>query len=83
MTSQTDTLVGNGEPSLKLKQMLIDFRSDTSAWLDSIEKIKEQAQKDGFNEQEAILLIKQHLPHDTKTRRRLKYLIFEKPRIKE
>jgi hypothetical protein len=41
MKLQTDTVISNKEPSGKLKGMLLDFRSNTSAWLDSIEIIKE------------------------------------------
>jgi hypothetical protein len=40
--------------------MLLDLRSNTDALLDSIEEIKQQANKEDFNEQETYLLIKQY-----------------------
>lgn len=82
MTLQIDTVIGNKRPSPKLKQMLIDCRNSTDAWLDRIEGVREQAHKEGFNEQQIRLLLKQYLG-DALTRRKIKYLIYEVPRAKE
>jgi hypothetical protein len=79
MTLQIDTVIGNKEPSPKLKQMLLDFRSNTGAWLDSIEEIREQARKEGFSEQQTKLLLKQYLSGFLK-KRQVRWILDEKPR---
>lgn len=54
MALKIDTIIGNKRLSLQLKQMLLDFRSNTNAWLDRIEEIREQAHKEGFSEDQTF-----------------------------
>ena len=82
MALKIDTIIGNKRPSLQLKQMLLDFRSNTNAWLDRIEEIREQAHKEGFSEDQTKLLLKRYLG-DALTKRKIRYLIDEVPRAKE
>jgi hypothetical protein len=79
MTLQIDTITGNKRLSAKLDRMLLDLRSNTGAWLDSIEEIKQQAHKEGFNEQETHLLIKQYLSGFLE-KRQIRWILDEKPR---
>ena len=80
MTLQIDTVIGNKEPSPKLKRMLLDFRSNTAAWLDGIEEIREQAQKEGFTEDQTKLLLRQYLRGFLK-KRQVEWILTDKPRI--
>ncbi len=79
MTLQIDTVIGNKRPSAKLDRMLLDLRSNTGAWLDKIEEIKQQAYKEGFNEQETYLLTKQYLSGFLK-KRQIRWILDEKHR---
>ena len=83
MTLQIDTIIGNRIPSPELQRILIDLRDTTRAIVDSIQEIRQKAYSEGFNEQQTVLLIKSYLGKEGKTRRQLKWLLYEKPRIKE
>jgi hypothetical protein len=63
--------------------MLIDLRDTTRSIVVSIEEIRQKAYSEGFNEQQTVLLIKSYLDKEGKTKRQLKWLLYEKPRIKE
>jgi hypothetical protein len=78
MTLRIDTIIGNRRPSQKLDCMLLDLRSNTGAWLDSIEEIRAQARNEGFNETETVLLLKYYLK-DILKKRQIDWLLIEKP----
>jgi hypothetical protein len=48
----------------------------TVAWLDSIKEIQEQSQKEGFNEQQTKLLLKQYLG-DCLKKDQIKYILYD------
>jgi DNA repair exonuclease SbcCD ATPase subunit len=79
MPLQIDTVISNKRPSPKLKQMLMDLRSNTGAWIDSIEEIRQQAHKEGFTDEQTKLLLKQYLS-EFLSRRQVKWLVVDKPR---
>ena len=79
MSLQIDTVISNKEPSPKLKQMLTDLRSNTGAWIDSIEEIRQQAHKEGFTDEQTKLLLKQYLSEFLSVRQ-IKWLLVDKPR---
>jgi hypothetical protein len=83
MTLEIDTAIGNKVPSPELHRMLIDLRDTTRAIVESMEEIRRKARTEGFNEQQTILLIKCYFGKDSKTKRQLKWLLYEKPRMKE
>jgi DNA repair exonuclease SbcCD ATPase subunit len=85
MTLPIDTIVGNKKPSTKLVQMLTELKNSTGAvvsWFDRVEVIKQQAHKEGFNDQQAKLLLKQYLNEFLK-KDQIKYILYDKPRIEK
>jgi hypothetical protein len=82
MSLQIDTVISNKRPSPKLKQMLTDLRSNTGAWIDSIEEIRQQAHKEGFTDEQTQLLLKQYLSKFLK-KDQIKYILYGKPRIEK
>jgi hypothetical protein len=80
MTLLVDTTIGNKIPSPELHRMLVDLQDTTRAMVDSIEEIRQRAYSEGFNEQQTISLIKSYLGKDDKTKRKLRWILDEKPR---
>ena|ERR671914_2104095 len=81
-----DTVDGNKRPSEKLKGMLVNLRDTISSALDDaedrIEKIRHQAHSENFSNHEIDLLLKKFLS-GLKTKRQLKWMLTDKPRIRE
>jgi hypothetical protein len=77
---------GNKRPSEKLKVMLGNLRDTISSALDDaedrIEKIRLQARSENFSNHEIDLLLKKFLS-GLKTKRQLKWMLTDKPRIRE
>jgi hypothetical protein len=86
MSLETVPTIGNKVPSEKLRGMLLDLRDDVSAKFESIEerieKINVQGHSEGFDDFEVQLLIRMYLS-GVKTKRQLKWILTEKPRIRE
>jgi hypothetical protein len=85
MVLQIDTIVGNKEPSPKLIKMLTNLKNDTRAvvtWFDRVEDIRQQAHKEGFNDQQTKLLLKQHLS-EFLNKDQIKYILYGRPRIEK
>jgi hypothetical protein len=82
----TDTVDGNKAPSEKLKVMLVNLRDTISSALDDaedrIEKIRLQAHSENFSNHEIDLLLTKFLS-GLKTKRQLKWMLTDKPRIRE
>ena len=82
-----DTVDGNKRPSEKLKKgMLVNLQDTISSALDDaedrIEKIRHQAHSENFSNHEIDLLLKKFLS-GLKTKRQLKWMLTDKPRIRE
>lgn len=86
MSTQIDTIIGNKKPSEELKGLLIELRDVVGSAFetieDKIEKINVKAHSEGFEDHEIDLLLKMYLS-GLKTKRQLKWILYEKPRIKE
>lgn len=86
MSLEIVTTVGNMGISERLKGMLIDLRDTIGSAFenieDRIERINTQAHSEGFKDHEIDLLIKGYLC-GFKTKRQIKYILTDKPRIKE
>jgi hypothetical protein len=86
MSTQVDTIIGNKKPSEELKGLLIELRDVVGSAFetieDKIEKINVKAHSEGFEDHEIDLLLKMYLS-GLKTKRQLKWSLYEKPRIKE
>jgi DNA repair exonuclease SbcCD ATPase subunit len=86
MTTHIDTIVGNKGLSEKLTGMLVDLRDTIGSAFetieDKIEKINAQAHSEGFEDYEIELLLRMYLS-GVKTKRQLKWILTDKPRIKE
>jgi gamma-glutamyl:cysteine ligase YbdK (ATP-grasp superfamily) len=86
MTTHIDTIVGNKGLSEKLTGMLVDLRDTIGSAFetieDKIEKINAQAHSEGFEDYEIELLLRMYLS-GAKTKRQLKWILTDKPRIKE
>jgi hypothetical protein len=87
MSTQIDTIVGNREPSEKLKGLLVSLRDKVIYTLKDIEAdievINTQAHSEGYEDHEIDLLIRNYLSGIKKTKRQIKYILYDKPRIKE
>ena len=82
------TTVGNKRISEGLKGMLVDLRDTIGSAFenieDRIEKINIQARSEGFKDHEINLLIRMYLSEVRQlSKRQIKYLLTDKPRIKE
>ena len=81
-----DIVDGNKRPSEKLKGMLVNLQDTISSALDDaedrIEKIRHQAHSENFSNHEIDLLLKKFLS-GLKTKRQLKWMLTDKPRIRE
>ena len=81
-----DIVDGNKRPSEKLKGMLVNLQDTISSALDDaqdrIEKIRHQAHSENFSNHEIDLLLKKLLS-GLKTKRQLKWMLTDKPRIRE
>jgi hypothetical protein len=86
MSIQIDTAIGNKPMSEKLKGMLVDLRDKAGSVIedieDRIEKINVQGRSEGFEGHEIDLLLRMYLS-EIKTKRQLKWILTDKPRIKE
>lgn len=84
---QIDTIIGNKEPSEKLKGLLVSLRDKVIYTLKDIEAdievINTQAHSEGYEDHEIDLLKRNYLSGIRKTKRQIKYLLYDKPRIKE
>jgi hypothetical protein len=78
--------ISNKGISERLKGMLVDLRDTIGSAFetieDKIEKINVQAHSEGFEDYEIELLLRMYLS-GVKTKRQLKWIITDKPRIKE
>jgi DNA repair exonuclease SbcCD ATPase subunit len=78
--------IGNGGISERLKGMLVDLRDTICSAFetieDKIEKINVQAHSEGFEDYEIDLLLRMYLS-GVKTKRQLKWILTDKPRIKK
>ena len=87
MTTRIDTIIGNKEPSEKLKGLLVSLRDKVIYTLKDIEAdievINTQAPSEGYEDHEIDLLIKQYLSGIGKTKRQMRYILREVPRAKE
>jgi hypothetical protein len=87
MSTQIDTIIGNKEPSEKLKGLLVSLRDKVIYTLKDIEAdievINTQAHSEGYEDHEIDLLIRNYLSGIKKTKRQIKYILYDKPRIKE
>jgi hypothetical protein len=87
MCTQIDTIIGNKEPSEKLKGLLVSLRDKVIYTLKDIEAdievINTQAHSEGYEDHEIDLLIRNYLSGIRKTKRQIKYILYDKPRIKE
>ncbi|HEX5976009.1 MAG TPA: hypothetical protein VFY68_01965 [Nitrososphaeraceae archaeon] len=86
MSTHIDTIIGNKELSEKLTGMLVDLRSKVGLVLEDvendIEKIRAQGHSEGFEDHEIDLLLKMYLS-GLKTKRQLKWILYEKPRLEK
>jgi hypothetical protein len=84
---QIDTTIGNKEPSEKLKGLLVSLRDKVIYTLKDIEAdieiINTQAHSEGYEDHEIDLLIRYYISGIKKTKRQIKYILYDKPRIKE
>jgi hypothetical protein len=84
---QIDTTIGNKEPSEKLKGLLVSLRDKVIYTLKDIEAdievINTEAHSEGYEDHEIDLLIRNYLSGIRKTKRQIKYILYDKPRIKE
>jgi hypothetical protein len=76
MYSQIDTIIGNKKPSERLK-MLVDLVNNAEAIFDSVEEIRDQARKEGFDDFEIDLLLKTYLEKALGKTKGQKYSILE------
>ena len=79
MSVQSDTVVGNKRPSAKLRGMLVELVNDAETIFDRVQKVREQARSEGFNDYETELLLKSYLEKGL-GKARAKYILYEKPR---
>lgn len=86
MYSQIDTIIGNKKPSEELTGLLIRLRDKVGSVLENVEndikEIRIKGHSEGFEDHEIDLLLKMYLS-GLKTKRQLKWILYEKPRIKE
>jgi hypothetical protein len=62
--------------------MLVELVNDAEAIFDRVQKVREQAHKEGFNDYETELLLKSYLEKGL-GKARAKYILYEKPRIEK
>ena len=86
MSTHIDTIIGNKELSEKLTGMLVDLKDTIGSAFETIEgkieKINAQAHSEGFEDYEIELLLRMYLS-GVKKKRQLKWILTDKPRIKE
>ena len=79
MYSQIDTIIGNKEPSAKLKSMLVNLVNKAETIFDGVKEIRDQARKEGFEDYETDLLLKTYL-EKALGKYKARYILYDKAR---
>ena len=82
MTIQYDTRIGNKTISLELQQLFSDLANHVNNTVETLEKVKDQARKEGFSDEETYYLCRKALSV-VKSRGQLDYLFHGKKRYQE
>ena len=82
MTIQYDTRIGNKTISLELQQLFSDLANHVNNTVETLEKVKDQARKEGFSDEETYYLCRKALSV-VKSRGQLDYLFHGKSVIKK
>jgi hypothetical protein len=82
MTTQYDTRIGNKTISPELQQLFFDLANHINSTVETLKKIKDQARKEGFSDDEIYYLSRKALSV-VKSRGQLDYLFHGKKRYQE
>ena len=82
MTTQYDTRIGNKTISPELQQLFSDLANHINSTVETLKKIKDQARKEGFSDDEIYYLSRKALSV-VKSRGQLDYLFHGKKRYQE
>jgi hypothetical protein len=82
MTIQYDTRIGNRTISPELQQLFSDLANHVNSTVETLEKVKDQARKEGFSDDEIYYLCRKALSV-VKSRGQLDYLFHGKKRYQE